>query len=216
MAFDLLERAVALPAPDTTPRLWLALLWLELGHAERALPLLESARQLDPLVGINSGVLGIAHAIEGRRAEAERLAVEAVALDGLDFWGNLLATDRIHDRDPTGAAELVAAMLSQLEDGFESERRNASALLQRTAGSIGSDGLPSFTGNPVQGARGRGLFDCVIDVRAWRACVRGCADPGEPAMVDPDVGLAARDAVAAGGPALFSADGEARPGGVLG
>ena len=126
----LLERAVALPAPDTTPRLWLALLWLELGHAERALPLLESARRLDPLVGINSGVLGIAHGIEGRRAEAERLALEAVALDGLDFWGNLLATDRIHDRDPTGAAELVAAMLSQLEDGFESERRNASALLQ--------------------------------------------------------------------------------------
>src|SRR5690606_29059036 len=65
-----------------------------------------------------------------RRAEAERLAVEAVALYGLNFWGNLLVTDRIHDRDPTGAAELVAAMLSQLEDGFESERRNASALLQ--------------------------------------------------------------------------------------
>jgi TolB-like protein len=126
----LLERAVALPAPDTTPRLWLALLWLELGYAERALPLLESARQLDPLVGINSGVLGIAHAIEGRRAEAERLAVEAVALDGLDFWGNVLVTDRIHDGDATGAAELVAAMLSRLEEGFESEAHTASALLQ--------------------------------------------------------------------------------------
>ena len=126
----LLERAVALPAPDTTPRLWLALLWLELGHAERALPLLESARQLDPLVGINSGVLGIAHAIEGRRAEAERLAVEAVALDGLQFWGNVLATDRIHDGDATGAAELVAAMLSQLGEGFESEAHTASVLLQ--------------------------------------------------------------------------------------
>jgi TolB-like protein len=127
---DLLERAAALPSPDTTPKLWLALLWLELGYAERALPLLESARQLEPLVGINSGVLAIAHAIEGRRAEAERLAVEAVALDGLNYWGNLLVTDRIHDGDATGAAELVAAMASQLEDGFEFERRNASALLQ--------------------------------------------------------------------------------------
>lgn len=127
---DLLERAAALPSPDTTPKLWLALLWLELGYAERALPLLESARQLDPLVGINSGVLGIAHAIEGRRAEAERLAVEAVALDGLDFWGLLLATDRVHDGDRAGATELAAAMLSQLEGGFESERRSASALLQ--------------------------------------------------------------------------------------
>ncbi len=126
----LLERAAALSAPDTTPRLWLALLWLELGQAERALPLLQSARQSDPLVGINSGVLGIAYAIEGRRAEAERLALEAVALDGLDFWGNLLATDRLHDGDLAGATELVAAMLSRLQDGFESESHVAAALLQ--------------------------------------------------------------------------------------
>jgi TolB-like protein len=126
----LLERAAALAAPDTTPRLWLALLWLELGYAERALPLLQSARQADPLVGINSGVLGIAYAIEGRRAEAERLALEAVALDGLDFWGNLLATDRLHDGDLAGATELVAAMLSRLQDGFESESHVAAALLQ--------------------------------------------------------------------------------------
>ncbi|MFU8878509.1 MAG: hypothetical protein ACNA7E_10235, partial [Wenzhouxiangellaceae bacterium] len=127
---DLLERAVALASPDTTPKLWLALLWLELGYAERALPLLESARQLDPLVGINSGVLAIAHAIEGRRAEAERLALEAVALDGLDSWVNLLAIDRVHDGDLAGATELVAAMLSRLEDGFESEPHRAAALLQ--------------------------------------------------------------------------------------
>ena len=126
----LLERAVALPAPDTTPRLWLALLWLELGYAERALPLLESARHLDPLVGINSGVLGIAHAVEGRRGEAERLALEAVALDGLTFWGNLLATDRFHDGDPAGAAELVAATLGQMKDGFETRQQLQSALLQ--------------------------------------------------------------------------------------
>ncbi len=126
----LLERAAALPSPDTTPKLWLAFLWLELGYAERALPLLESARQLEPLVGINSGVLGIAHAIEGRRVEAERLAVEAGVLDGQDFWGNLLATERIHDGDATGAAELVAAMLGRLEDGFETRSQSASALVQ--------------------------------------------------------------------------------------
>jgi TolB-like protein len=124
---DLLERAAALPSPDTTPKLWLALLWLELGYAERALPLLESARQLEPLVGINSGVLAIAHGIEGRRAEAERLAVEAVALDGLEFWGILLATDRIHDADHTGAVESVAAMLGH---GFETRQQFAPALLQ--------------------------------------------------------------------------------------
>jgi TolB-like protein/Flp pilus assembly protein TadD len=126
----LLERAVALPAPDTTPRLWLALLWLELGHAERALPLLETARRLDPLLGINSGVLGIAHAIEGRRAEAERLALEAVALSGLPFWGTIVVVDRVHDQDTAGATELVAAMQSRLGDAFEIDRREASALLK--------------------------------------------------------------------------------------
>jgi hypothetical protein len=126
----LLERAVALPAPDTTPRLWLALLWLELGHAERALPLLETARRLDPLLGINSGVLGIAHAIEGRRAEAERLALEAVALSGLPFWGTIVVVDRVHDQDTAGATELVAAMQNRLGDAFEIDRREASALLQ--------------------------------------------------------------------------------------
>jgi hypothetical protein len=42
----------------------------------------------------------------------------------------LLATNRVHDGDRAGATELVAAMLSQLEGGFESERRSASALLQ--------------------------------------------------------------------------------------
>lgn len=126
----LLERAVALPSPDTTPKLWLALLWLELGHAERAMPLLESARRLDPLVGINSGALGIAHAIEGRRTEAERLALEAVELSGLPFWATIVVVDRVHDQDTAGAAELVAAMLSRLGEAFEIDRREASALLQ--------------------------------------------------------------------------------------
>jgi TolB-like protein len=129
-AIRLLERAVALPAPDTTPRLWLALLWLELGYVERALPLLESARQLDPLVGINSGVVGVAHAIAGRRAEAERLALEAVELSGLPFWGTFVVVDRVHDQDTAGAVELVAAMLGRLGDEFELDRREGSALLQ--------------------------------------------------------------------------------------
>jgi TolB-like protein len=129
-AIRLLKRAVALPAPDTTPRLWLALLWLELGYVERALPLLESARQLDPLVGINSGVVGVAHAIAGRRAEAERLALEAVELSGLPFWGTFVVVDRVHDQDTAGAVELVAAMLGRLGDEFELDRREGSALLQ--------------------------------------------------------------------------------------
>jgi TolB-like protein len=127
---SLMERAVALPAPDTTPRLWLALVWLELGYVDRALPLLESARRQDPLVGINHGVLGTVQAIEGHRAEAAALVLQAVELDGLAVWGNQLATDRFYDGDRAGAAELIAAMLPLFSDRFASDRARAAGLLE--------------------------------------------------------------------------------------
>jgi TolB-like protein len=126
----LMERAVALPAPDTTPKLWLALLWLELGYVDRALPLLESARRQDPLVGVNLGVLGTVQAVEGRHADAVALVLQAVELDGLAVWGNQLATDRFHAGDRPGAAELIAAMLPLFSDRFESDRVRATGLLE--------------------------------------------------------------------------------------
>jgi TolB-like protein len=126
----LMERAVALPGADTTPRLWLSLVWLELGYLDRALPLLESARRLDPLVGIYSGVLGVALAIEGRRVEADALVLKSVELDGLAVWGNVLATDSVYANDRAAAVKLVAAMLPLFSDRKASDRAQSKALLE--------------------------------------------------------------------------------------
>lgn len=126
----LMERAAALPAADTTPKLWLSLIWLELGYLDRALPLLESARRLDPLVGINSGTLGLAKAIEGRRTEADALVLRAVELDGLSAWANILAVDRVHNNDRKGAAKLVAAMVPLFSNRYDSDRVQSTELLR--------------------------------------------------------------------------------------
>lgn len=126
----LMQRAVTLSTSDTTPRLWLALVWLELGDVDRALPLLESALRQDPLVGINHGALGLALAIEGRRAEAVPLALQALELDGLAVWATTLATDAVHAGDRAGAAELVAAMLPLFSERFALDRSRATGLLE--------------------------------------------------------------------------------------
>jgi TolB-like protein len=127
---QLMERALALPGPDTTPRLWLALVWLELGYVDRALPLLESARRQDPLVGINHGALGTVHAIGGRREQAIALVLQAVELDGLPAWGNQLATDLLYADDRARAVELIAATLPLFSDRFAADREQASRLLE--------------------------------------------------------------------------------------
>jgi TolB-like protein len=126
----LMQRAVTLSTSDTTPRLWLALIWLELGEIDRALPLLQSARRQDPLVGINHGALGLALAIEGRRAEAVPLVLQAVELDGLAVWATSLAIDAVHAGDQAGAAELVAAMLPLFSERFALDRSRATGLLE--------------------------------------------------------------------------------------
>ncbi len=118
----LLERAVAIPAPDTTPRLWLALLWMELGHAERAQPLLERARDMDPMVGINVGALAVALGAQGRLAQAEHLALDAVEVDGLTFWGDLLVVNRFHGQGRESAATLLGQLINRLGERDEDER----------------------------------------------------------------------------------------------
>jgi len=120
----LLERAVELSTVDTTPKLWLALLWIELGQAERALPLLESARLTDPLVGINAGVAGTAHAVAGRFEQAEQLGKEAVELSGLTFWLDLVVANYTFSGEQERARELVEWMLVTLDEADEAMERN--------------------------------------------------------------------------------------------
>ncbi|MBY6204555.1 hypothetical protein [Halomonas denitrificans] len=118
----LLQRAVAMPAPDTTPRLWLALLWMELGHPERAEPLLVEAREMDPLVGINSGALAVSLAAQGEISRAEPLALVAAGIDGLSFWGDLLVVNRFHAHGPERAADLLGGLIDRLRTRDRDER----------------------------------------------------------------------------------------------
>jgi TolB-like protein len=118
-SIDLFERAGAMPGPDTTPTLWLALTWLSLGHVDRALPLLVGAQQADPLVGINNGYLGLAHAIEGREAQARARVLDALMLSGLGFWVNAVAIDRVHADDIDAARDVYSAALPTVEGRYE-------------------------------------------------------------------------------------------------
>jgi tetratricopeptide (TPR) repeat protein len=120
-SIDLLERASAVPSPDTTPTLWLALAWLQLGFNDRALPLLERAQRADPLVAINAGYLGLLEVIEGRDGQGRELVLESVKLSGLVFWTDLLAIDRVYAGDPQAASDLLAAVLPILADSADYE-----------------------------------------------------------------------------------------------
>lgn len=126
----LMERAVAQPAPDTTPKLWLSLIWMELGYLDRALPLQQSAHRLDPLVGINSGALGLTLAHQGQAAAGIELTLEAVERDGLPVWHNMIAVDRFHAGDRLGAAKLIEASVPLFSDRFSAERELAIGLAE--------------------------------------------------------------------------------------
>jgi TolB-like protein/tetratricopeptide (TPR) repeat protein len=78
----MMERAAATELGDSTARMWLGLHWLQLGWIDRAVPVLESAYESDPLVAINVGYLGIARFLSGNDAEGERLARRALELSG--------------------------------------------------------------------------------------------------------------------------------------
>ena len=105
----LLERAAARVSADTSARLWLGLLWIQLGFVERALPHLESAQDQDPLVAINNGWLGLAYAIQGRWEEGSRLAHRVVELSPLSFWTYNIAIGLVHAGREEEAKRLLSA-----------------------------------------------------------------------------------------------------------
>jgi TolB-like protein len=78
----MMERAAATELGDSTARMWLGLHRLQLGWIDRAVPVLESAFESDPLVAINVGYLGVARLMSGDDAEGERLARRALELSG--------------------------------------------------------------------------------------------------------------------------------------
>ena len=67
----LLQRASELSLQDSTPTMWHGLVLYVSGYIEEAMVALERATEMDPMVGINHGYLGMARLALGREAEAE-------------------------------------------------------------------------------------------------------------------------------------------------
>jgi TolB-like protein len=105
----LLERAASRVTADTSAPLWLGLSLLELGLVERALPYLEKAYALDPLVGINNGYLGIAYATVGRMEEAIRLVLRSQELTGHAHWSNQVLLELVNSGEQARAIEFLGA-----------------------------------------------------------------------------------------------------------
>ena len=112
----LLERAAGRVSADTSARLWLGLSWLQLGFVERAMPLFASARDQDPMMAINNGYLGLAHAMQGQWEEGSRLAQRAVELSPLPFWTFNVAIGLSHAGRRDEARELLVAVRPALAD----------------------------------------------------------------------------------------------------
>ncbi|NGX15840.1 tetratricopeptide repeat protein [Wenzhouxiangella sp. XN24] len=102
-----LEEAARQVDPDTSPRLWLGLSLSEVGRVDLALPWFQSAHAQDPLVPINHGYLGYAHAVFGREEEAAQLVKRGLELNpNSPYWTQLLAFEAIHQGDTARFAEL--------------------------------------------------------------------------------------------------------------
>ena len=125
----LLERAASRVTADTSAPLWLGLSLLELGRVDRALPHLEKAYALDPLVGINNGYLGIAYVTVGRTGEAIRLAQRSQELTGGTFWSHQIVIELVNSGDEARAIEFLGAMLAVDSIDPEDQRFYAEAQL---------------------------------------------------------------------------------------
>ncbi|NGP54116.1 tetratricopeptide repeat protein [Thioalkalivibrio sp. XN8] len=109
---QLLERAASRVTADSSAPLWLGLSLLELGRVDRALPHLEKANALDPLVGINQGYLGIAYVTAGRAEEAILLGLRSQELTGSVFWSFQMLIELVNSGAEARAYELLGAMLA--------------------------------------------------------------------------------------------------------
>jgi adenylate cyclase len=84
---ELLQRASELSSQDSTPMMWHGLMLYVSGYLDEATAALERACEMDPMVGINHGYLGMARLALGREAEAEASFRRALDLDwGAGIW----------------------------------------------------------------------------------------------------------------------------------
>ena len=104
----LLAEAAEASVVDSTPRMWLGIQQLILGRTGAAFESFRLAREQDPLVPINNGYFGVAHAMLGRPEEGADYTMRAAELNpSLFYWNHLIATDAAIRGDTERAIELT-------------------------------------------------------------------------------------------------------------
>ncbi len=164
-AIALLETAAASGAQDSNPMLWHGLVLLRSGYVEEATAVLERARTLDPLAGINNGYLALAYLSDGRNAEAEATARRALA----QGWSPAMSVI-IYDLAARGERERAVALWDELvpEDlvGKQTERAQLLRALLRdpSAGGASIDADTDDRTIDIETFIALGRFDRMLDL----------------------------------------------------
>ena len=98
---------------DSTPTLWRAQLLLRAGYVQQAISGLETARKIDPLVGVTNGYLAIAYLSAGQQDKAQASA-QTAAVQGWMIALNVVANDLKARGQRRQAVALVDAVRSQV------------------------------------------------------------------------------------------------------
>jgi len=107
---ELTDQAANMARKDAGLQMWAGNLRLIAGgYLEETVPLLQRAYTLDPLVGINNGMLGSAYMAAGQRELAHQHIRRATEL-GWPHAQSILIVDQLRLGDVEGAAESVRAM----------------------------------------------------------------------------------------------------------
>lgn len=137
---ELRDRAVELAPKDSGLIMWAATFRLQTGvYREEALAMMERAYRLDPLVGINNGMLGIAYLSNGQFELGQRHVRRAQEL-GWDYVGPSLLIARLARGDAEAVLEETDGLIaSQGADWPEAFRVQVNTNREVIAGNMGAE-----------------------------------------------------------------------------
>ncbi len=119
-ALDRLSEAAELSRLDPTPVMWLGYMLLRSGYIDEAIVVIERAKRMDPLAGINHGQLAIAYLSAGDRQRGEAEAALSMAR-GWAPAQYILAMDLLGSGERTrGIEAMVRFLVPRWPDGLES------------------------------------------------------------------------------------------------
>jgi TolB-like protein len=137
----LCDQAVAMAPNDAGLKMWAADRRYDVGYLSEALPLFERAYELDPLSGINVGLLGAAYLAAGRRQEGRELILRGEEL-GWTGVRDTYVRDLVHTGEIDAAIEFVDAWIDEnTGQSREVKDRIKAASAQEVRREISSDEL---------------------------------------------------------------------------